>query len=97
MLHVPRDSLTPSGVPMASTILHLRQTESIWGPDRHIIQLARALPQAGYAVDVAVLDPSWGEASGRRTHWSRRPSHHRPVRRPCRQAGPSLPGLVAGS
>ena len=49
---------------MASTILHLRQTESIWGPDRHIIQLARALPQAGYAVDVAVLDPSWGEARG---------------------------------
>ena len=47
---------------MASTILHLRQTESIWGPDRHIIQLARALPAAGYAVDVAVLDPSWGEA-----------------------------------
>jgi glycosyltransferase involved in cell wall biosynthesis len=47
---------------MAATILHLRQTESIWGPDRHIIQLTRALPGAGYAVDVAVLDPSWRKA-----------------------------------
>jgi Glycosyltransferase Family 4 len=61
-LSVPAKSIPSlNGFQMASTILHLRQTESIWGPDRHIIQLARSLPGAGYAVDVAVLDPSWAE------------------------------------